>query len=51
MSRRKGASSKQNEQKRFSRESRAVPAPGANAELLASIQVSLNTKDAYMCVL
>lgn len=45
MSRRKGASSKQNEQKRFSR---AVPAPGANAELLASIQVSLNTKDAYM---
>ncbi|CAF2075288.1 unnamed protein product [Brassica oleracea var. botrytis] len=39
--RRKGASSKQNEQKRFSRESRAVPAPGANAELLASIQKRL----------
>ncbi|KAF2587308.1 hypothetical protein F2Q70_00036230 [Brassica cretica] len=38
---RKGASSKQNEQKRFSRESRAVPAPGANAELLASIQKRL----------
>ncbi|KAF8049527.1 hypothetical protein N665_2186s0001, partial [Sinapis alba] len=39
--RRKGASSKQNEQKRFSKESRAVPAPGANAELLASIQKRL----------
>ncbi|KAG2317458.1 hypothetical protein Bca4012_068348 [Brassica carinata] len=38
MSRRKGASSKQNEQKRFSKESRAVPAPGASAELVTSIQ-------------
>ncbi|KAJ0231551.1 Protein kinase superfamily protein [Hirschfeldia incana] len=36
--RRKGASSKQNEPKRFSR---AVPAPGANAELLASIEKRL----------
>ncbi|KAJ4887483.1 Protein kinase superfamily protein [Raphanus sativus] len=39
--RRKGASSKQNEQRRVSKESRAVPAPGANAELLASIQKRL----------
>ncbi|KAF8098312.1 hypothetical protein N665_0269s0036 [Sinapis alba] len=39
--RRKGGSSKQNEAKRFSRESRAVPAPGANAELPASIQKRL----------
>ncbi|KAL0718629.1 hypothetical protein Bca4012_067952 [Brassica carinata] len=39
--RRKGSSSKQNEQKRFSKESRAVPAPGANAELLTSIQKRL----------
>ncbi|CAN6865995.1 unnamed protein product [Brassica oleracea] len=39
--RRKGASNKQNEAKCFSRESRAVPAPSANAELLASIQKRL----------
>ncbi|KAG5383160.1 hypothetical protein IGI04_034630, partial [Brassica rapa subsp. trilocularis] len=39
--RRKGASNKQNEAKRFSRESKAVPAPSANAELLASIQKRL----------
>ncbi|KAL1209290.1 putative serine/threonine-protein kinase [Cardamine amara subsp. amara] len=39
--RRKGASSKQNEPKRLSRESRAVPAPSANAELLTSIQKRL----------
>ncbi|KAF3500320.1 hypothetical protein F2Q69_00041306 [Brassica cretica] len=39
--RRKDASNKQNEAKCFSRESRAVPAPSANAELLASIQKRL----------
>ncbi|KFK40935.1 hypothetical protein AALP_AA2G063200 [Arabis alpina] len=39
--RRKGASSKQNEPKRLPRESKAVPAPSANAELLASIQKRL----------
>ncbi|CDY58380.1 hypothetical protein Bca4012_042716 [Brassica carinata] len=39
--RRKGASNKQNEAKCFSRDSRAVPAPSANAELLASIQKRL----------
>ncbi|CAH8284154.1 unnamed protein product [Eruca vesicaria subsp. sativa] len=39
--RRKGASSKQNEPRQLSKESRAVPAPGANAELLASIQKRL----------
>ncbi|ESQ29654.1 hypothetical protein EUTSA_v10023319mg [Eutrema salsugineum] len=39
--RRKGTSSKQNEPKRFSRESKAVPTPSANAELLASIQKRL----------
>ncbi|AEE33454.1 Protein kinase superfamily protein [Arabidopsis thaliana] len=39
--RRKGSSSKQNEQKRLARESKAVPAPSANAELLASIQKRL----------
>ena len=52
MSRRKGASNKQNEAKCFSRDSRAVPAPSANAELLASIQVSIYLSeiiDAYMC--
>lgn len=40
-------SSKQNKPKRFSREFRAVPAPSANAELLASIQVSLR---GYKCI-
>ncbi|CAN8241274.1 unnamed protein product, partial [Cochlearia groenlandica] len=39
--RRKGVSSKQNEPKRLSRESKAVPAPSANAELLSSIQKRL----------
>lgn len=47
MSRRKGASSKQNEPKRFTRESKA---PGANAELLSSIQVSYESIEAYVCV-
>ncbi|KAL0694561.1 hypothetical protein Bca4012_061741 [Brassica carinata] len=36
--RKKGTSSKQNESKQVSRESKAVPAPDANAELLTSIQ-------------
>ncbi|CAH8357883.1 unnamed protein product [Eruca vesicaria subsp. sativa] len=36
--RKKGTSSKQNESKQASKESKAVPAPDANAELLASIQ-------------
>ncbi|EOA39822.1 hypothetical protein CARUB_v10008488mg [Capsella rubella] len=36
--RKKGTSTKQNESKQVSRESRAVPAPDANAELLTSIQ-------------
>ncbi|CAN7019761.1 unnamed protein product [Brassica rapa subsp. trilocularis] len=36
--RKKGTSSKQNESKQVSRESKAVPAPDANAELLASLQ-------------
>lgn len=49
MSRRKGASGKQNEPKRFTRESKAVPAPGANAELLSSIQVSYESIEAYVC--
>ncbi|KAL0693620.1 hypothetical protein Bca4012_060800 [Brassica carinata] len=42
--RRKGANGIQNESNRFSRESRAVPAPGANAELPASIQTSVSEK-------
>ncbi|KAF3610809.1 hypothetical protein DY000_02044842 [Brassica cretica] len=37
--RKKGTSSKQNESKQVSRESKAVPAPDANVELLTSIQV------------
>ncbi|XP_018483225.2 probable serine/threonine-protein kinase At1g09600 isoform X2 [Raphanus sativus] len=36
--RKKGTGSKQNESKQVSRESKAVPAPDANAELLTSIQ-------------
>ncbi|KAF8110085.1 hypothetical protein N665_0088s0096 [Sinapis alba] len=36
--RKKGISSKQNESKQVSKESKAVPAPDANAELLTSIQ-------------
>nr|VDD41970.1 unnamed protein product [Brassica oleracea] len=36
--RKKGTNSKQNESKQVSRESKAVPAPDANAELLTSIQ-------------
>lgn len=50
MSRRKGVSSRQNEPKRLSRESKAVPAPSANAELLASIQVISQSIVAYVCM-
>lgn len=39
--RKKGTNSKQIESKQVSIESKAVPAPDANAELLASIQVRM----------